>query len=183
MARSGWLILLLVLLQTMLPAGYAQAEDSFAKAVTDEGTLAYLSAALLLPLIRSDGEEQAQSLRTADALAVSYIVSTVLKDATDVERPDGSGDGSFPSRHAALGFAAAAVASEYEPDNAAGWYGGAALIGWSRVKLNRHRVGDVVAGAALGYGIAQLELGLPEGMLIAPFVDSDGGGLELRVSF
>jgi len=53
------------------------------------------------------------------------------------------------------------------------------------VRLKRHRVSDVAAGALLGYGLARLELSLPRGMLISPFVSAAGdvGGVALSVQW
>ena len=48
--------------------------------------------------------------------------------------------------HATVAFAAATMAADRHPDQAPWWYGAAALIGWSRVRKNRHRTEDVLAG-------------------------------------
>ncbi len=179
--------LLLALLLALWPGGRALAgtEADFAQAVTDGGTAVMLGGAALLPLITDGADGEGQCLRTGDAVASAALAAYALKAATHVERPDGSGDDSFPSMHAATAFAAATVAAEYSPEDAPYWYGGAALVAWSRVRLNRHRAGDALAGAALGYGLARLELELPRGMLIAPFVSptGDGGGVEVSVRF
>jgi membrane-associated phospholipid phosphatase len=65
---------------------------------------------------------------------------------------------SFPSGHTVAGFAAAAAVSaetsRWWPSSV--WYigpamyGGAALIGWSRMYNNRHWASDVIMGAAIG---------------------------------
>jgi membrane-associated phospholipid phosphatase len=65
---------------------------------------------------------------------------------------------SFPSGHTVAGFAAAAAVSaetsRWWPSSV--WYigpamyGGAALIGWSRMYNNRHWASDVIVGAAIG---------------------------------
>ena len=58
--------------------------------------------------------------------------------------------------------------AQYHPHEAALWYLGATAIGYSRVALRRHRWYDVVAGAALGYGVARLEVSSPRGLLAEP---------------
>ena len=65
------------------------------------------------------------------------------------------------------------------PQQAPLWYLGAALISASRVRLHRHTVGDVVAGAALGFGVSRLELSQPRGLLLSPFITPDGMGIQM----
>ena len=179
--------LLIALLLGMWPNGQALAgtESEVAQGVTDGGTAILLGGAVLLPLLEEGADGESQFLRTGDAVVATALATYALKHATRVERPDGSGDDSFPSMHAATAFAAATVAAEYSPKDAPYWYGGAALVAWSRVRLKRHRLGDVAAGALLGYGLASLELELPRGMLLAPFVSpvGDGAGLEVSLKF
>jgi len=59
---------------------------------------------------------------------------------------------SFPSGHATQVFTLAAVISEYadNPWASAAAYGGATLVGLSRLEQRAHFVSDVVAGAAIG---------------------------------
>lgn len=72
-----------------------------------------------------------------------------LRDADGVKL-----NGSFPSGHTAVAFAAATVyALEYKDKP---WvpifaYSAASLIGFSRITENKHWATDVLAGAALGY--------------------------------
>jgi membrane-associated phospholipid phosphatase len=63
----------------------------------------------------------------------------------------------FPSGHATAAFSLARVASEYHPKYKWLWYGIAARIAWSRVKVNAHDWDDVIAGAALGCWIGDVE--------------------------
>ncbi len=69
------------------------------------------------------------------------------------------GNSSFPSGHAALAFASAAVLSG-EADDAPKVmlpaYGAAAVIGFSRIYAEKHWVSDVIVGAALGHSIGRL---------------------------
>ena len=82
---------------------------------------------------------------------MSQLWVQALKFTVQRERPDGSNDLSFPSGHAAGGFAAAAVLSRHY-----GWkaaipaYIGATYIAASRVHDNKHYLSDVTFGAAMG---------------------------------
>ena len=63
---------------------------------------------------------------------------------------------SFPSGHAAAGFAFAAGASQEVPALAAPLLGLAGLVGYSRIRSAAHHRSDVAVGAALGGGAALL---------------------------
>jgi hypothetical protein len=96
--------------------------------------------------------------------ALSTIISTgivtPLKHATNVTRPDGSSNNSFPSGHTTTAFANAEfLRMEYK--DISPWYGiigyaMAATTGALRVYNNRHWVSDVAAGA--GFGILSTKL-------------------------
>ena len=74
--------------------------------------------------------------------------------------------------------------AQFHPREALCWYAGATLIGVSRVTERKHYVHDVLAGAALGFGIARLELSLPKGILLHPFYGGKGRvGLVLSGRF
>lgn len=115
-------------------------------------------------------------LRGTEAIVVGETVGTVLKDVFGRARPfvdsvpdphdwqlmrGFSGEDrfrSFPSGHTVAAFAAAAAVtaetSRWWPD--AVWaigpamYGGASLVGLSRMYDNRHWASDVIMGAAIG---------------------------------
>jgi membrane-associated phospholipid phosphatase len=90
---------------------------------------------------------------------VSQLWAQALKYTVQRERPDGSNSVSFPSGHAAGGFAAAAVLSRHY-----GWkaaipaYLGATYIAAARVHDNKHYLSDVTFGAAMGIAGARTVL-------------------------
>jgi membrane-associated phospholipid phosphatase len=82
--------------------------------------------------------------------ALTIGATEVLKNSTHVERPDRSGDGSFPSGHASNAFAAATYMHWRHGFGAAWpWYAAATYVGWTRVQAHRHRWTDVAGSAAL----------------------------------
>ncbi len=141
----------------------------------------FLAAGTLLPLSRDGSASREHALRTADALVLSVAFSEGLKQITHEKRPDSNAHDSFPSGHATAAFAVATMESGFHPNEAWLWYGGAALIADSRVELHRHTWGDVIAGAALGYGTAKWELSTKHGILIKPWL-SEHRTVELTIS-
>ena len=163
-------------------------DPSWAKFASGTGNILFLGAGTLLPLIEDGKDGQQHALRTADSLIVSTLFSEALKRITHEKRPDGSNYESFPSGHATAAFAVATMQANYHPKQAIFWYAGATVIAASRVKLNRHYTHDVIAGAALGYFTSKLELGQNRGLLLRPFIRSDGPrnsvtGLSFSKSF
>lgn len=85
------------------------------------------------------------------AQAVTELMVGPLKLAVRRARPDGSNRQSFPSGHAAITFAAAAVIERH-----LGWkksvlaYVVASYVATSRLHDNRHYLSDVVFGAGVG---------------------------------
>ena len=91
-------------------------------------------------------------LGTAYALMGSTVY--VMKNATKVERPDGSAKNSFPSGHTATAFMGAELLRrEYwdvSPWIGVAGYAVAAGTGFFRMYNNRHWLTDVIAGAGVG---------------------------------
>lgn len=103
------------------------------------------------------------SARIGIPVAVAAAATGAIKLAVGRVRPEDSaeesdpyqpfsGHASFPSGHAALAFA---TATALDRETSAGWvpwvaYPLAALVGWSRVRDDKHWTSDVVAGAVLG---------------------------------
>lgn len=99
-------------------------------------------------------------VNTGASIVVAYGVKTALKAMIKEERPDHSDNKSFPSGHAAMAFAAArSIDKEFRKDCI--WipivgYVAATAVGIERVANDRHHWYDVVAGAAIGVGSAEL---------------------------
>lgn len=100
------------------------------------------------------------AVNTLASVGVAYVGKTALKAMIKEDRPDHSDNESFPSGHATMAFAAArSLDKEFRRESI--WipiagYAAATAIGVERVASDRHHWYDVVAGAALGVGAAEL---------------------------
>lgn len=107
-------------------------------------------------------------VNTIASVGVAYVGKTALKAMIKEERPDHSDNKSFPSGHAVMAFAAArSIDKEFRQESI--WipiagYAAATAIGVERVASDRHHWYDVAAGAALGYGAAELTWWLSDKM-------------------
>jgi membrane-associated phospholipid phosphatase len=173
------------------PSAIAQSapKSGFSEFISGAGTALFLGGGALLPLV-TDGEKGGQrTLRMVDAVATSAALCFGLKEVIKTPRPDNERElDSFPSCHATTAFALARVQSHYHPDFAPLWYAGAALIGYSRVDLNRHRWSEVLVGAGLGYLVGEVELGQQKGLLLFPLIREDAQGnsvvgLQIKADF
>lgn len=182
-ALSG---VILVLIQCALPLP-ARAGDSteiqLARGISRQGIVAMMTGAIVVPLVVEPHAGPTRSLRTFDAMLSAAAVSIALKRLIHAPRRDHSANEAFPSNHATVAFAAATMASDYRPSQAPIWYSAAALVCWSRVRQRRHRVSEVVAGAALGYGMAKLEQHLPRGLILSPIIDPDSDAAGVQVTW
>jgi undecaprenyl-diphosphatase len=113
------------------------------------------------------GRTRRAAIRGAGSLAAtSFLVNTVLKPATRRKRPlidrtpvvrrlhRAPRTTSFPSGHAASAAAFTTGAAMEHPASALALAPLAAAVGYSRVHVGVHHVSDVVAGAAVGAGMA-----------------------------
>ena len=107
-------------------------------------------------------------VNTGASVAVAYGAKTALKAMVKEERPDHSDNMSFPSGHAAMAFAAArSIDKEFRKESI--WipivgYAAATAVGIERVVSDRHHWYDVVAGAGVGVGAAELTWWLSDKM-------------------
>jgi membrane-associated phospholipid phosphatase len=132
------------------------------------------------------------ALRGTVAIGVtSALVNLAVKSARSRPRPDRAGGGvpvqrnvpmptstSFPSGHAAAGFAFAAAIGRDQP-----WLGLAlrflaAAVAYSRVHTGVHYPSDAVAGALIGEGTGQAVAGLMERLPSARRPSRSGRGKQ-----
>ena len=107
-------------------------------------------------------------VNTGSSVVVAFGAKTALKAIVKEERPDHSDNKSFPSGHASMAFAAArSIDKEFRDDciwiPIAG-YAAATAIGVERVANKHHHWYDVVAGAGVGFGAAELTWWLSDKM-------------------
>ncbi|WP_216671158.1 phosphatase PAP2 family protein [Mangrovicoccus sp. HB161399] len=119
-------------------------------------------------------------------LGTTLLATEALKAAVDEERPDHSGNDSFPSGHTALAFAAAAYVGrryggEY-PALVPTAYGAAALTGLARVEADKHYPRDVLAGAAIGWGLGTV-FSAPFGGHLSILPQRDGAVMSYSMRF
>ncbi len=132
-------------------------------------------------VIEDDYEGSWQLIKTGVA---SRVAVEGLKYAVDKDRPDGSGDDSFPSGHTADSFAAATfIQQRYGWEWGIPAYIGATFVGYSRVESDKHYVVDVLAGAAIGI-ISGLYFTEPySGITISPTANSGHYGINFSGTF
>ena len=181
MSTPRILVLTMALVALAAPFALATpADPPFDRQVSDffsgTGSILYLAAGVGAPLLTDGKAGKTHSLRALDALTSSVLISEGMKSLVQEKRPDSNEHDSFPSGHATGAFAIATVESAFHPKQAIYWFAGASLISTSRVTLHRHTVGDVLAGAALGYGVGRWELSSRRGLLLLPFIQPDKKG-------
>jgi membrane-associated phospholipid phosphatase len=113
-----------------------------------------------LPLLAagtSFGKGDSQGVKELTySVGATLAATTALKSLIHEQRPDGSGNDSFPSGHTAIAFAAARfIDKRYAPEASPYLYAAAGLTALARVKADKHFTKDVVVGAALGYASAE----------------------------
>jgi len=98
-----------------------------------------------------DQEDEKGAMQFGGSLITAIGTSQVLKSAFPKDRPDGSGNDSFPSDHAAIMFSTSRFMTKRYDANPYTWYIAAGLTGIARVQADKHSWSDVLAGGAIGY--------------------------------
>ncbi len=168
-----------------LSLGFAAPIHASEKGWDDAGTIAknaLVVAAFGVPAVQKDWEGV---LEAGGSIGGTILVTQGLKQAIPSRRPDGSDNKSFPSGHASTSFAAAATLH-----NRYGWEAGlpayvvASFVGLSRVEARRHRVRDVLAGAAIGTATGHLiTTRASERIRIFPWGDTKSAGVDVTMRF
>ena len=138
--------------------------------------------ALGTPAVQGDwkGVEQAGA-----SIAVGAGIAYGLKNLVHEDRPDHSGNDSFPSAHTAAAFASAMTL-----DKRYGWKLGvpalvvASFVGAARVESRRHHWYDALAGAGIGSASGLLLTHKrTDNVRLIPWGDSRSGGVSLSMRF
>ena len=159
----------------------AHASDKFWQTYADIGAIGIPVAAGAISLARDDRQGLLQLGLTGGS---SILVTEALKLSIDSTRPNGDSH-SFPSGHTTSAFAGAGyLRVRY------GWQVGlpfellAATVGFARVQSRNHHWYDVVAGAAIGEGAAQIFTHrLNPAVRVGMGGDSHGGMVSLDARF
>ena len=119
------------------------------------------------------------------SFATNLGTTYALKSIIDKERPDASGNDSFPSSHTSVAFQGASfIHKRYGLEYSIPAYIGAGFVGYSRVKADKHDVSDVLAGAALGIASSMyLTKSYNDQLYIAPSLSPDYYGLSVHYQF
>jgi membrane-associated phospholipid phosphatase len=139
-----------VLLSTLLlvPLSVTASSSDNWEAFSDVGAYGLVGVALALPAYKDDWEGFKQA---GYSVVTASGVSLLGKSLIDAERPDNSGNDSFPSSHTANAFAAATTLNlRYGWEVGFPAYGIATLVGVGRVQADKHYWKDVLAGALIG---------------------------------
>lgn len=113
------------------------------------------------------------------AEGVSFGLSHVIRE----RRPNGADWHSFPSDSTAVAFSAASYLQiRYGWDFGLPAYALAAFVGYSRVEAREHHWGDVIAGAAIGWGASELTTVRYNQFAITAYPGAQGSPLGLTLA-
>lgn len=179
MSNRVALVAALTLAATPLPAVASEAGWDDAGSIARD---ALVVAAFGIPVLQGDWDG---ALQAGGGIGATMLITAGMKEAFPSLRPDGSDRKSFPSGHTSVAFAAAGTIH-----NRHGWEAGlpaylvASFVGLSRVEARKHRVGDVLVGAALGAGTAHLITRRKHDRVqIIPWGDTKSGGVVVAMRF
>jgi membrane-associated phospholipid phosphatase len=110
---------------------------------------------------------------------VSFGLSHVIRE----RRPNGADFHSFPSDSTAVAFSAASYLQiRYGWSYGLPAYALAAFVGYSRVEAREHHWGDVLAGAAIGWGASELTTVRYQSLAITAYPGAQGSPLGLTLA-
>lgn len=150
-------ILMLAMLLMLATACAAQHKRYHGDGIDDVLQYTPTAASFALKIAGVEGRStwDRRIYNTVATFALTAGTGYILKHSIHSTRPDGTDDHSFPSGHTAVAFCGATVLhKEYgkvSPWISVAGYSVATLTAVDRVRRNRHRWGDVAAGAAIGY--------------------------------
>ncbi len=160
--------------------GFVDAGDFFGNGIT-----AGAGAAGLFTAGRLTGNQRlsAAGSELGRSLLLTWGSVWALKALVDSDRP-GGGDYAFPSGHTATAFATAPVISKHF-----GWkvgipaYALATGTALARLEERKHRMTDVLVGAAIGLVIGSEVTSKSEFRVIRDHIAVRGRGLGLKINF
>ncbi|MGI2184240.1 phosphatase PAP2 family protein [Shewanella oncorhynchi] len=124
------------------------------------------------------------SWQLIQAAVSSRLIVEGLKYGVSKDRPDDSGDDSFPSGHTSDSFMAATfIQQRYGWQYGLPAYVAASYVGYTRVASDQHYLEDVLAGAAIG-ALAGWYFTQPyEGITVTPIAGNGVYGLYVSGQF
>lgn len=129
-------------------------------------------------------DDQDGQIQFYKSIATSTATTFALKFTVKRERPDGSNDRSFPSSHTMFAFQGATfIHRRYGFTYAMAAYFGAAFVGFSRIEADKHYLGDVLAGAAIGSLSSWFFTERYQSVNIQPMVKEGVYGLSIAYSW
>lgn len=184
-------VILIMLSVLMLAPLRAQADvaidgggGSTAKTVSNIGAVALPLTVAATIAVKKDFTGAWQAALAAGS---TYAVTQVVKELTQVPRPDGSDNLSFPSGHTSMSFAMASfLHCRYGYKFGIPAFGVATTVGVCRVLAKRHSVADVAAGAALGLAagyIITTPFAAKHELSVAPYAMPEGCGMAASFTF
>lgn len=163
----------------------AKSQDDWATA-SDIGVGGLVLWSLGVPV--AEGDTQG-ALQAGGSVVAGFGAAQGLKQVFPEQRPDGSGNDSFPSGHTATAFAAAtSILERRGPGEGIPALALASLVGLARVEADKHHWYDVLAGAAIGSGAGLLithHKPDKDGRVavVIPWGDTHGGGVTYAARF
>ena len=149
--------------------------------IGDVSRFALPITAVGMTIYHKDGEG---AIQFGKSLALTMGVTLALKSTINEERPDNSGNDSFPSGHTSASFSSAEfIRKRYGGEFGVPAYALATFVGYSRVESDKHHTRDVAAGAAIGILSSYIFTKPYHGWNVQIEGDSKGGGVILSRSF